>query len=118
MAEGFFRHYGGDKVEIYSAGLSPKGVHPLAIIVMAEVGVDISKQTSNHLNEYMGQKFDYLITVCDNAAANCPSFPGEGTRLHWPFDDPASSTVVGEEVLGEFRRVRDEVGRQIREWIT
>ena len=70
MAEGFFRHYGGERVEVFSAGLSPKGVHPLAIKVMAEIGIDISMQTSKHLNEYIGQKFDYLITVCDNAAAN------------------------------------------------
>ncbi len=118
MAEGFFRHYGGDKVEVYSAGLSPKGVHPLAIKVMAEIGIDISQQTSKHLNEFIGQKLDYLITVCDNAAANCPSFPGEGTRLHWPFDDPASATGTEEEVLGKFRGVRDEIGIAVEEWLS
>lgn len=117
MAEGFFRHYGGDKVEVFSAGLSPKGVHPLAIKVMAEVGIDISKQTSNHLNEYIGQKFDYLITVCDNATANCPSFPGEGTRLHWPFDDPADATGTQDKVIGEFRRVRDAIGAAVKWWL-
>jgi arsenate reductase len=117
MAEGFFRHFGGDKIEVLSAGLSPKEVHPLAIKVMAEVGINISQQTSNHLNEYIGQKFNYLITVCDNAAANCPTFPGEGTRLHWPSDDPASATGTGEEVLAAFRRVRDEIGIRIKNWM-
>ena len=117
MAEGFFRHYGGDKVEVYSAGLSPKGVHPLAIKVMAEVGIDISKQTSNHLSEYNGQEFDYLITVCDNAAANCPSFPGEGIRLHWPFADPANATGTEEDVKREFRRIRDQIGSAVKKFL-
>jgi arsenate reductase len=117
MAEGFFRHFGGDGVEVYSAGLSPKGVHPLAIKVMAEIGIDISKQTSNNLDEYRSQKFDYLITVCDNAAANCPVFPGEGKRLHWPFDDPAVATGTEEEILAEFRRIRDQIGAAVRQFL-
>ena len=118
MAEGFFRYFGGDRVEAFSAGLSPKGVHPTAVNVMAEVGIDISKQTSNHANEYLGQKLDYVITVCDNAAANCPTFPGEGTRLHWPFDDPAAATGTDEEILNEFRRVRDQMRSRIVEWLS
>jgi arsenate reductase len=117
MAEGFLRHYGGDKVEVYSAGLNPKGLHPLAIKVMAEVGIDISKQTSNHVNEYFGQKFDYVITVCDNAATNCPTFPGNAIRLHWPFEDPADATGNEEQVMAVFRRVRDEIGIRIRNWL-
>jgi arsenate reductase len=117
MAEGFFRRFAGDKIEVYSAGLSPKGVHPLAIKVMAEVGIDISHQTSKHLNEFVGQKFDYVITVCDIAAANCPSFPGEGTRLHWPFDDPASATGTVEEVMGVFRRIREEIGSAVKNFL-
>jgi arsenate reductase len=117
MAEGFFRHFGGDKIDICSAGLNPKGVHPTAIKVMAEVGIDISGHTSNNLNEYLGSQFDLLITVCDNAAANCPVFPGEGQRLHWPFDDPAEAAGSEEQVLDEFRRVRDEIGRKVREFI-
>ncbi|MGH8015540.1 MAG: arsenate reductase ArsC, partial [Candidatus Zixiibacteriota bacterium] len=115
MAEGFFRRYGGEKIEVKSAGLKPKGVNPLAIKVMKEVGIDISAHSSNHLNEYLNEDFDYVITVCDNAAANCPVWPkktnppapfpevegGRGVlqyaptkndrpvRLHWPFPDPA-----------------------------
>lgn len=117
MAEGFFRHLGGERVEVFSAGLSPKGVHPLAIKVMAEIGIDISKQTSNNLDEYLSLKFDYLITVCDNAAANCPVFPGEGKRLHWPFDDPASATGNDEEILAEFRRIRDQIAGKVEEFL-
>ncbi len=117
MAEGFFRYLGRERVDVFSAGLSPKGVHPLAIKVMAEIGIDISKQTSNNLDEYLSLKFDYLITVCDNAAANCPVFPGEGRRLHWPFDDPASATGTEEEILAEFRRIRDQIGAAVRRFL-
>ena len=117
MAEGFFRHLGGARIEVLSAGLSPKGVHPTAIKVMAEVGIDISTQTSNNIDEYRSQKFDYLITVCDNAAANCPVFPGEGKRLHWPFDDPASARGNEEEILAEFRRIRDQIGATVRKFL-
>lgn len=117
MAEGLFRHFGGQSIEVFSAGLSPKGVHPTAIQVMAEIGIDISGQTSNNLNEYLGQRFDYLITVCDNAAANCPVFPSEGKRLHWPFDDPAAATGTAHQVLDEFRRVRDQIGAAVRQFI-
>lgn len=116
MAEGLLRHYGGDKVEVFSAGLEPKGVHPLAIKVMAEIGIDISKQTSKHVNEFVGQKFDYVITVCDNAAVNCPTFPGDAVRLHWPFDDPAGAVGTEEEVIGFFRCVRDRIGKQTLTW--
>jgi arsenate reductase len=117
MAEGFLRHYGGDKVEVYSAGLEPKGVHPLAIKVMAEIEMYISHQTSKHVNEFVGQKFDYVITVCDNAAKNCPVFPGAETKLHWPFDDPAGATGGEEEILAVFRRVRDEIGIKTMNWL-
>ena len=75
MAEGFFRHYGGDKIEVKSAGLEPKGVNPLAVKVMKEVGIDISSHRSKHLNEFLNEDFDYIITVCDNAAKNCPVWP-------------------------------------------
>lgn len=117
MAEGLFRHFGGGKVEVISAGLNPKGVHPTAVRVMAEIGIDISGHTSNNLNEYLGQHFDYLITVCDNAAANCPVFPGEGRRLHWPFDDPAAAIGTDEQVLAEFRRVRDQIALAVRKFL-
>jgi arsenate reductase len=117
IAEGYFRHYGGDWVEVFSAGLEPKGVNPRAIQVMNEVGIDISKHTSDHLSKYIGQSFDYVITVCDNAAANCPVFPGAGTKLHWPFEDPADATGMEEQVLAVFRRIRDEIGTKIKNWL-
>ncbi len=99
IAEGFFRQLGGDRIEVYSAGLEPKGVNPRAVQVMSEVGVDISRQSSDHVSKYLGQSFDYVITVCDNAAANCPSFPGEGARLHWPFKDPAEATGSEDQIM-------------------
>ncbi len=117
IAEGFFRHYGRDQVEVFSAGLEPKGVNPRAIQVMKEVGVDISRHTSEYLSKYIGQSFDYIITVCDNAAANCPVFPGAGTKLHWPFDDPAEAVGWEEEILTVFRRVRDEIGTTVKYWL-
>lgn len=117
MAEGFFRQYGGKRVKVSSAGLEPKGVNPRAIQVMREVGIDISNHTSDHLSEYLGQTFDYVITVCDNAAANCPVFPGTGNKLHWPFEDPAESKGTEEEVLAVFRRIRDEIGSKVKDWL-
>ena len=117
MAEGFFRHYGRAKVDVFSAGTEPKGVNPTAVRVMNEAGIDISGHISNHVREYVDQKFDYVITVCDNAARNCPRFPGEGTKLHWPFDDPAEAMGTEEEVLAVFRRVRDDIGIRIKSWL-
>jgi arsenate reductase len=117
MAEALFRHFGAGKIKAFSAGLKPKAVHPKAIQVMQELGIDISHQKSNHLSEYLGERFDYVITVCDNAASNCPIFPGEAERLHWPFDDPDKATGTDTEVLGEFRRVRDEIAVRIESWV-
>lgn len=117
MAEGYFRHFGGPRVEVFSAGTEPKGVNPRAIQVMAEIGIDISGHTSNHVSEYVNKSFDYLITVCDNAATNCPRFPGEGIRLHWPFDDPADAHGPEDEVIESFRRVRNEIGEKVKTWL-
>ncbi len=117
IAEGFFRHYGGSQVEIFSAGLEPKGVNPRAIQVMKEVGVDISRHTSDHLSKYLGQSFDYVITVCDNAAANCPVFPGAGAKMHWPFEDPAEAVGTEEQILSVFRRIRDDIGIKVKNWL-
>lgn len=117
MAEGFFRHYGGQSVDVFSAGTEPKGVNPITVRVMNEIGADISAQTSNHAREYVDQTFDYVITVCDNAARNCPRFPGEGTKLHWPFDDPAEAIGSDADVLNQFRRVRDEIGAKTKDWL-
>lgn len=118
MAEGFFRHYGGDQVKVYSAGLEPKGVNPRAIEVMREIGIDISGHTSDHLSKYLQQPFDYVITVCDNAAANCPVFPGAGAKLHWPFDDPAQATGSESEIMACFRNIRDQISDKVRSWLS
>jgi arsenate reductase (thioredoxin) len=117
MAEGLFRQYGQGRIEVCSAGLEPKGVNPRAIRVMREIGIDISGHQSRHLREFLSEQFDYVITVCDNAAQNCPRFPGEGVKLHWPFDDPAEATGTEEAILDEFRRVRNEIGAKVKEWL-
>jgi len=101
IAEGYLRHFAGDKANIYSAGIETHGVNPKAIQVMAEDGVDISEHTSNNIDEYMN------ITVCDNAKENCPYFPTKAQRFHQNFPDPAKATGNADEVMDEFRRVRD-----------
>ena len=109
VAEGYLRYFAGDKANIYSAGIETHGVNPKAIQVMAEDGIDISKHTSNHVDEYIGIPFDYVITVCDNASEACPFFPGKVQRFHQNFPDPAKAKGNAEEILDEFRRVRDMI---------
>lgn len=107
MAEGVLRHYGGNQFEVESAGSEPSKVNPIGIQVMKEIGIDISGHRSKHLKEFLGQLFDYVITVCDKANQSCPVFPGNSKRLHWPFPDPPHAKEVDDEVLNEFRHVRD-----------
>ena len=116
MAEGLLRHDGGERFEVFSAGVSPSRVRPEAIEAMREVGVDISNQRSKSVEEFAGQAFDYVITVCDNAREQCPFFPAETRRIHWSFDDPAAA--VGDEAqrLSVFRRVRDEIRARLGEF--
>lgn len=112
MAEGILRAAAGDLVKVQSAGSNPAGyVHPLAIKVMAEIGMDISMHRSKHLNEFLAQAIHTVITVCGNADQACPVFPGQANRHHWPFDDPAKATGTETEALACFRRVRDEMRR-------
>jgi arsenate reductase len=118
MAEGLLRSLGGDQLEAYSAGLEPGGLNLNAIKVLQEIGIDISGQRSKHVNEFVGQKFDYVITVCDEAAQGCPFFPGETTRLHWPFEDPSKFTGSDEHVLTQFRRVRDLIRNKVSQWLS
>lgn len=117
MAEGFFRHYGKGAIEAASAGVAPSVVSTRAIAVMRELGIDISDHRSDPVDMYLGQPWDYVITVCDNAKEQCPHFPGDVKRLHWPFDDPAEATGSEEQVLGVFRRVRDEIQERVRGWV-
>ncbi len=115
MAEGWLRKLGGDDFEVFSAGSKPAGyVHPLAIEAMQEVGIDISKHHSKSLEEFGGQTFDYVITVCDNARDACPAFPGATNQLHWGFDDPGHASGTDDEIRRVFRRVRDEIEHRIR----
>ncbi len=107
IAEGFLRHFAGNKATIYSAGVETHGVNPKAIQVMAEDGIDISSHTSNNVNEYAGIDFDYVVTVCDNAKERCPFFPTKAQKVHYNFPDPAKATGTDEEVMNEFRRVRE-----------
>jgi len=106
IAEGYLRHYAGENVNVYSAGVETHGVNPRAISIMNEVGIDISNHTSNHVDEYAKIDFDFVITVCDNAKERCPYFPSKAERLHYNFPDPAKSTGTEEEIVNEFRRVR------------
>jgi arsenate reductase len=110
MAEGILRQAAGDFIDVQSAGSRPADyVHPKAIEVMKEIGIDISSHTSKHMNEYLDRKVDTVITVCGNADQACPMFPGQVNRYHWGFDDPAKAKGSDEEIYVEFRRVRDQI---------
>ena len=117
MAEGFLRHMAGDRFEVFSAGVKPTQVNPLAIKVMAEAGIDISKHRSKSAMEFIGQQFDYVITVCDNAKQTCPIFPGKYEKIHWDLEDPAEAQGSEEERLAFFRRIRDEVKNNVLAFI-
>jgi arsenate reductase len=115
MAEGLLRHLAGDRFEAVSAGTQATSVKPEAIQAMAELGVDISGQSSKTLERYLGEPFDHVVTVCDDANEACPVFPGAKSRLHWSFRDPSRAEGSEEERLEVFRTVRDEIQARIRE---
>jgi arsenate reductase (thioredoxin) len=117
MAEGLLRTLAGDRYEVYSAGLKPSVVNPRAIHVMKEIGTDISGHQSKSVEQYLEQPFDYIITVCDNANETCPYFPGSGKRIHWSFTDPADATGTEEEILSEFRKIRDQIKSGLENFI-
>ena len=116
MAEGLLRRMGEDRFEVFSAGTHPGHVNPLAIEAMREIGIDINGHRSKSVDEFLGQEFDYVITVCDNANSNCPVFPGKTERLHWSFDDPAAAEGDESQRLAVFRRVRDEIESRLRDF--
>lgn len=109
IAEGYLRFFAGDHASVYSAGIETHGVNPKAIQVMADDHIDISAHTSNHVDEYLSINFDYIITVCDHASEACPFFPGHAERIHQNFPDPAKATGTPEQVMNEFKRVRDMI---------
>lgn len=121
MAEGYLRFFAGDQAQVYSAGVAPHGVNPLAIQVMAEDGIDISHHTSNHVDEYTAIPFDYVITVCDNAREQCPHFPSSAEKIHHSFPDPGRSYSGGPadtvDALASFRQVRDQIKLFSQEFI-
>ena len=113
IAEGLLRHLAGDRFEVSSAGTKPKGLAEQAVEVMREIGVDISGQRSKHVEEYAGQPFDYVITVCDSARQSCPVFPGGGERIHWDVEDPLYAELRGESTVQALRDARDELRSRI-----
>lgn len=114
MAEGLWRQMGAGQWDSFSAGSNPAGyVHPLAIEVMREIGVDLSTARSKHVDEFAGQTFDLVVTVCDHARNACPVFPDAKRTLHWPFDDPAHADGSAEQKLAAFRDVRDKIRGRI-----
>jgi len=113
MAEGFARHYGKDVLEVHSAGLLATRVHPVAVAVMKEVGIDISKQESKSIGEPLLRKMDIVITLCGNAEESCPWTPPEIRRIHWPIADPVGTIGSEEKIMNEFRKTRDAIKEKI-----
>ena len=117
MAEGLLRGMVGDQFEVASAGVAPTAVRPEAIEAMRELGIDISGHYSKSVDDFAGQTFDYVITVCDHANKQCPVFPGQTKRIHWSFDDPAAVAGDKEQRLAAFRRIRDQISERLRGFI-
>lgn len=109
MAHGYLEKLGRGKVKVYSAGIETHGLNPKAVAVMREDGVDISKHTSNHVDEYQSIPFDIILTVCDHAKENCPYIPGKAKRLHHNFPDPAKATGTESQIMNAFRQTRDQI---------
>lgn len=115
IAEGYLRHFVGDKAEVYSAGVETHGVNPKAIATMKEDGIDIANHTSNHIDEYAAIDFDFVLTVCDNAKENCPFLATKAQKFHHNFPDPAKVTGSMEEIESEFRNIRNQIKRYCEE---
>ncbi len=118
IAEGYLKHFAKDKAEVYSAGIETHGVNPKAMSIMKEDGIDISKHTSNNVTEYRNIDFDYVITVCDNAREQCPVFPSTAKQFHYNFADPAKASGTEDEIMQQFRIVRDEIKNLSRQFVT
>ena len=118
IAEGYLRHFAGDKAEIYSAGIETHGVNPKAIQTMKEDGIDISKHTSNNIDEYSDIDFDFVITVCDNAKENCPYFPSNAIKFHYNFPDPAKAMGSEQDVMAQFREVRGMIKAYAKDFVS
>ncbi len=118
MSEAFLRKYGDERFEVHSAGLEPTVINPYTVKVLEEIGIDTSSQHAKSLNTYFGKThFSYLITVCSKAEDRCPTFPGMGKRLHWPFEDPAAFEGSDEEKTEKFREIRDQIEAKVKDWV-
>lgn len=117
IAEGYLRHFANGNAEVYSAGVETHGVNPKAIATMQEDGIDISNHTSNNIDEYYDIDFDFVITVCDNAKERCPFFPTKAKKFHQNFPDPAKATGTEEEIIAEFRKVRQLIKKYCRQFV-
>ncbi len=117
IAEGYLRYFAGNKADVYSAGVETHGVNPRAIATMAEDGIDISNHTSNHVDEYASIDFDFVITVCDNARERCPYFPTNALKFHNNFPDPAKAQGTEQEIMEEFRRVRQMIKEYCEQFV-
>lgn len=118
MAEALLRHHGGDAFEVFSAGTDPKGVNPLTVRTLAEAGIDPSFARSKSVDEFLGQSFDFVVTVCDQARQSCPVFPGVHETLHWGYEDPAAAEGTEEERLAVFRKVFTQMGERVLQFAT
>lgn len=118
MAEGYIKKFAGNKAEVYSAGIETHGVNSRAIKTMKEDDIDISFNTSNNLTEYSNVDFDYVITVCDNAKEKCPFFPSNAKKLHHNFPDPAKATGSEEQIMQQFREVRDMIKKYCQDFVS
>ena len=118
MAEGLFRKAVGDRLDVFSAGTRPSTVRPEAIVVMSEIGIDIARHRAKSVEEFAGQEFRYVVTVCDHARDSCPVFAGNAERVHWSLEDPAAFQGNQREREAEFRRIRDQLAGRIEEFRT
>lgn len=118
IAEGYLRHFAGDKAEVYSAGVENHGVNPRAIATMKEDGIDIAHHTSNNIDEYLDIDFDFVLTVCDNAKERCPFFPTKAQKFHQNFPDPAKATGTEDEILDQFLQVRQIIKSYSQQFVT
>lgn len=118
MAEALLRHHGGAAFEVFSAGTEPKGINPLTLRVLAEAGVDASFARSKSVSEFLGQSFEYVVTVCDQARQSCPVFPGVHEALHWGYEDPAAAEGTDEERMQVFRRIFIQIGERVAQFAT
>lgn len=118
IAEGYLRHFAGNTAQIYSAGIETHGVNPKAIQTMKEDGIDISNHTSNNIDEYRDMDFDFVITVCDNAKESCPYFPSNAVKFHHNFPDPAKAVGSEQEVMAQFRKVREMIKTYAKNFVS